>query len=156
MLRVLLLMVTKACIINSFHLFIHFPATHTFINAQNCNSSTNSIILHTLLKQNVLLISVTVSIKSDMSQYIITHKKMTTILVTVHKDSYYSYPASPWLKNSVFWEEVLCSVLKIYWHFGRTWPLHFTWHHISHENILHTHHHKDLKPHVFSALPTKN
>jgi len=36
--------------------------------------------------------------------------------MTVQKDSYYSYPASPWLKNTVFWEEVLCSVLKIYWH----------------------------------------
>jgi len=64
----LLLVVTKACIINSihlpsfesFHLFIHFPATHTFINAQNCHYSLCSNILHTLLKQNVLLISVTV------------------------------------------------------------------------------------------------
>jgi len=71
----LLLIVTKACIINrihlpsfeSFYLFLRFPATHTFINSQNCHSSTNSIVLHTLSKQNVLLISVTVSIKSDVS-----------------------------------------------------------------------------------------
>jgi len=46
----------KACIINnihlpsfkSFNLFIHLPATHSFINTQNSHSSTNRIILHML------------------------------------------------------------------------------------------------------------
>jgi hypothetical protein len=46
----------KAYIINSIHLpcfesfnlFLHFRATHTFINTQNCHSFMNSIILHTL------------------------------------------------------------------------------------------------------------
>jgi hypothetical protein len=46
-------------------------------------------------------------------------------------------------------------VIEIYWYFGRIWPLYFTWHHISQENNLHTHLHKDLKPHVFSAMPTQ-